>query len=143
MAKQIYEGMFLLDSNRYARDARGVSGQISQMIEKLGGEVLVSRLWNEQKLSYHIKGHRKGTYWLTYFRIETSQIPKLTRESQLNNDILRSLVLLVDPRLADTLIQHAASGTPAEVAAVPEAPGPDEHKPEETVADITPATAIH
>ena len=43
MAVNVYEGMFILDSNRYSRDAAGVSGQIPEMIQKLGGEMLASR----------------------------------------------------------------------------------------------------
>jgi small subunit ribosomal protein S6 len=106
----MYEGMFLLDSNQYARDPKGVSRQISQMLEKCSGQVLVSRLWSEQKLAYPIKGHRKGTYWLTYFRMPGKEITRLTRESQLNNNVLRSLFVSVDERLADTLVKHATSG---------------------------------
>ena len=49
MADKVYEGMFILDSNRYARDPNGVTGQIQQLVEKCNGEMLASRLWNEQK----------------------------------------------------------------------------------------------
>ena len=35
MAVNVYEGMFILDSNRYSRDQVGVSGQIGEMIQKL------------------------------------------------------------------------------------------------------------
>jgi small subunit ribosomal protein S6 len=58
--------MLIYDSNSYARDPAGVGGKIAKIIGNFGGEVLVSRLWNEQRLAYPIKGHRKGTYWLTY-----------------------------------------------------------------------------
>ena len=108
MATRVYEGLFLLDSNRYARDSKGVSGQIDEMITKCGGEVLVSRLWNEQRLAYPIKGNRKGTYWLTYFRMESSGVSQLNRQGQLNSNILRSLVISVDERLVDALVQHAS-----------------------------------
>jgi len=107
LAAHVYEGMFILDSNRYARDAAAVSGQIPQMIEELGGEVLASRLWNEQRLAYPIKGHRKGTYWLTYFRIEGDQLSALNRQCQLNDNILRNLILKIDPRLVDAMVAHA------------------------------------
>jgi small subunit ribosomal protein S6 len=50
----VYEGMFILDTNRYARDPDGVSKQIPAMIEKLGGEMLVSRLWEERRLAYPV-----------------------------------------------------------------------------------------
>jgi small subunit ribosomal protein S6 len=96
-----------LDSNKYAKDPGGVSSQIAALIEKVGGEVMVSRLWNEQKLAYPVEGHRKGTYWLTYFRLEGNKLSQFTRECQLNANILRKLALRVEPRLVDVLVAHA------------------------------------
>ena len=110
MAVNVYEGMFILDSNRYGREANAVSGQINDMVRKHGGEVLASRLWEERRLAYSIEGHRKGTYWLTYFRLDSNQVAKINRECQLSDNILRSLVLKVDPRIADALVTHALSG---------------------------------
>jgi small subunit ribosomal protein S6 len=103
----VYECLFILDSNRYASDPGGVSGEIPTMIEKLGGEVMVSRLWNEQKLAYPINGQRKGTYWLTYFRMDGVKLSQFNRECQLNGNILRHLTLCVDPRLVEALVAHA------------------------------------
>lgn len=48
------------------------------LVQKLEGEVLVSRLWNDQKLAYPIDGHRKGTYWLTYFKLNGQRLTELT-----------------------------------------------------------------
>ena len=103
--------MFILDSNRYARDPNAVSAQIPAMIEKCGGEVLASRLWNEQKLAYPINKHRKGTYWLTYFKIDSTRLNELTRACQLNDNVLRNLTLGVDPRLVSALVAHARGET--------------------------------
>jgi len=127
-AVNVYECLFILDSNRYARDPGSVSGEIPAMIEKLGGEVMVSRLWNEQKLAYPINGQRKGTYWLTYFRMEGVKLSQLNRECQLNGNILRHLTLAVDPRLVEALVAHARGERPlrrgeepvAAVASIPE-----------------------
>jgi len=99
--------MFLLDSNKYARDQNGVVAALGAIVEKCGGELLASRLWNEQKLAYTIKGHRKGTYWLTFIRLDTEKVPEFNREVQLNNTVLRHLVVRHDPRLVDTLVAHA------------------------------------
>ncbi len=115
MAENVYEGMFILYSNRYARDAGGVSSQIAAMIEKHGGSVLVSRLWEERRLAYPIAGHRKGTYWLAYFKLDSQQLVALNRDGQLNENIIRALVLKIDPRIVDALVSHAIAG-PAEVA---------------------------
>ncbi len=114
MIKRVYEGLFLLDSNRYARDPSGVPAQIGETIKKHGGEMLASRLWSEQKLAYQINGHRKGTYWLTYFKIDSDKLSGINRQFQLNDAVLRNLVLAVDERLADTLVQHAAQGKSGE-----------------------------
>lgn len=104
---KVYEGLFLFDSNRYARDPGGVPGSINDAITSVGGEMLASRLWAEQKLAYPINGHRKGTYWLTYFRIDPSKLAGLNRTFQLNDNILRNLVLTVDERLVEPLVAHA------------------------------------
>ncbi len=123
MTANVYEGMFILDSGRYGRDPEGVSGAIPQMIEQLGGEVLVNRLWEERRLAYPIRGQRKGTYWLSYFRLDASKLAELDRNSQLNDNILRFLFLKVDPRIVDTLVAHATGGR---VASPSGAGGPKE-----------------
>lgn len=120
MSTNVYEGMFILDSNRYGRDAGGVANQITGIIAKCGGEILVSRLWEERRLAYPIKGQRKGTYWLTYFRLDPKQVSAVNRESQLNDNILRNLVVKIDARIADALVAHALAGPQAAKPATPE-----------------------
>ena len=119
MAVNVYEGMFILDSNRYSRDQVGVSGQIADMIQKLDGSILASRMWEERRLAYPINGHRKGTYWLTYFKLDSNQLIGLNRQCQLNENIVRTLFLKVDPRIADALVSHALAG-PAALRRAPE-----------------------
>jgi small subunit ribosomal protein S6 len=139
LSKHVYEGLFILDSNRYARDASGVVATIPTTLQQLGGEVLASRLWEERRLAYPIKGHRKGTYWLTYFRLDGDKVTDLTRQFQLNDGVVRSLFLKIDPRIADTMVQHALTGGPAvkprpevaPVAAIEEIEGEDVEKIDE------------
>jgi small subunit ribosomal protein S6 len=113
LAANVYDCLLILDSNRYSRDAAGAAGQIKALIEAQGGEVLVNRLWEERRLAYSIRGQRKGTYWLSYFRMEGKGIAKLEREFQLSELVLRSLVLKVDPQISDALVAHAAGATRA------------------------------
>lgn len=107
MATGIYECLFLFDSNHYARDPGGVAGAVESAISELGGEILVSRLWAEQRLAYPINGHQKGTYWLTYFKLDTLKLRELNRTCQLNESLLRFLFTKIDPRLIDALVAHA------------------------------------
>jgi len=106
----VYEGLFILDSDLYARSPDEVSGQVANAVSQFGGEVLLTRLWDERKLAYPIKGHRRGTYWLSYFQIDPLKVKELTRQFQLSNSVLRFLFLKVDPRLVDTLVEHARAG---------------------------------
>ena len=118
MADNVYEGMFILESSRYGHDPEAVSGQINEMIQKLGGKILVSRLWEERRLAYPIKSHRKGTYWLTYFELSGTQLTTLKRECQINETILRVLFLKVDPRIVEAVVAHAQSAPTAPPPAV-------------------------
>jgi small subunit ribosomal protein S6 len=115
LAERVYEGLFLFDSNKYSRNPKDVSGQVHQAIEKCGGEVIVSRLWSEQKLAYPINGQRKGTYWLVHFRMDSLRREELNRAFRLNTNVLRELILVVDERLVTALVEHA-SGTVADKA---------------------------
>jgi len=118
LAENAYEGMYILDSNRYGRDPDAVSGQIREMIEGIGGKILVSRVWEERRLAYPIRGQRKGTYWLTYSWLDGKRLPEIERKCQLNDNILRALFLKIDPRIIDALVAHAQ--------AEPAAPGAEE-----------------
>ena len=114
LVDNVYECLFILDANRYGRDPAGVSGQVPELIEKNGGEVLASRLWNEQKMAYPIRGQRRGTYWLTYFRMPSGTVEEFNAGVKLNDNILRHLVLQIDNRLVDTLVAHARGEESAE-----------------------------
>jgi small subunit ribosomal protein S6 len=107
LATATYECLFLFDSNRYARDPGGCSAAIQDAITNVGGEILVSRLWAEQKLAYPVNGHQKGTYWLIYFHVDTLRIKELNRTFQLNESLLRWLFTRIDPRLVEALVAHA------------------------------------
>jgi small subunit ribosomal protein S6 len=106
--KTLYEGMFILDSGRYSRDNAGVVSELEEIIRSHGGEIEISRLYEERRLAYPIKGHRKGTYWLTYFRIDGPQIPLITRQCEINDTILRQLFLKVHPKLTEAILAHAS-----------------------------------
>lgn len=107
MAENVYECMFIFNANTYAKNPAGVGKTVEDMIKSVDGEILASRLWNEQKLAYPINGHRKGAYWLTYARLESTEVTKLNRACQLNDGILRQLVIKIDPRLVDTMVAVA------------------------------------
>ena len=123
----VYEGMFILDTNRLARDRDGLPNDLNSIIEAAGGQVEVSRLWEERRLAYPIKGQRKGSYWIMYFRGPTSCITDLNRQFELKEGVLRHLFIRLPEPLVEPILEHAkgvsaAKDAPAaETASKPEA----------------------
>ncbi len=116
MAENVYEGLFIFDSNKFARDHDALPKVVEEIITSEGGEVLVSRLWEERRLAYAINNQRKGTYWLMYFRSDSQKITELNRKCALNESLLRHLVLKIHPRLVEPILEHASDATPAQLA---------------------------
>jgi small subunit ribosomal protein S6 len=116
----VYEAMFIFDSNRFARERAGMPAEVENAIKSAGGEVLVSRLWEERRLAYPIAGQRKGTYWLIYFRGLSSIVAPLNRQWEIQEGLLRHLVLKVHPHLVEVVLEHAKAGpVPPQPAAAP------------------------
>jgi small subunit ribosomal protein S6 len=111
--------MFIFDSSRFARERTALPTEVEEMIKANGGEVLVSRLWEERRLAYPIAGQRKGTYWLMYFRGPTTAITPLNRACEIHDGILRQLVLKIHPHLVEAVLAHATAGPTPPPEAVP------------------------
>lgn len=138
MAQNVYEGLFIFDANKFARDHEALPKAVEEMISSEGGEVVVSRLWEERRLAFAIKGQRKGAYWLIYFRQDGDKIGALNRACELKSGVLRHLVLKIHPRLEEPILEHAA-GAPAVEA--PEGEGEAAEAPAEAPAAEAPAEA--
>ena len=61
--------------------------------------------------SSDLKGHRKGVYWLTYFRLDSEKLADIQRRVQITEEVVRTLFLKVDRRIVEMLVAHAKAGT--------------------------------
>lgn len=107
MAANTYECMFLLDTNKVSGDVSAAAKQLHGILEKNQAEVLASRPWAENRLAYPIKGHKKGLFYLTYFKSEGKHLVAIEHDFALNEMILRAMVLRIDPKLVDTMLALA------------------------------------
>jgi small subunit ribosomal protein S6 len=107
MPANVYECMFLLDTNKVAGDIPGAAKQIHAILERHHAEVLASRPWDERRLAYPIRGHKKGLYYLIYIRVDGKEITSLEQDLILNEMILRYLVLHIDTKLVDIMLALA------------------------------------
>jgi small subunit ribosomal protein S6 len=105
-----YEGMFLLDAGKTFEAALE---PIKNVLDRSGGEILVAKPWDERRLAYEIKGRKRGLYVLVYFKLDPAKVTDLEGDAQLNEEILRLLVI----RKEDLTDEEMNAETPATSAA--------------------------
>jgi small subunit ribosomal protein S6 len=105
VSEYLYEGMFLVDSNRYASDPDGTQKAVLGMLERCGATIVTSRPWQDGKLCYPIEGQRKGLYYLACFKMDGGQVPELNRLSKLNDTVLRQLIIRHPQVIFDAMVQ--------------------------------------
>ncbi len=112
MPVNTYEGMFLLDSSKVAVSWDESVKHVHDILAKHHAEIVASRQWDERRLAYPVNGHKKGTYLLTYFKTDGSNVEEIETDCRLSDVILRDLILKVHPKLIDHLVNQAMTSTP-------------------------------
>lgn len=107
MPDNVYECMFLLDTNKIAGDVPGAAAKLHSIFERNAAEVLASRQWEERRLAYPVQGHKKGLYYLTYIRAEGEKLREIDHDISLTEIVLRHLMLKIDPKLVDVMLTLA------------------------------------
>ncbi len=91
--KNLYEGMFLIDSALAGSNWDGVNNAIKTILERVEAEIASIRKWDDRKLAYEIQGKGRGTYILCYFRADGERIKDIEKAAQLSEQIMRVLIL--------------------------------------------------
>jgi small subunit ribosomal protein S6 len=99
--------MFIFDPAVTA-DWDSVRTELNRLLERAGARVIALNKWDERRLTYEIRGRKRGIYALTYFETDETKIPDLERDARLSEAILRSLVLTAN-HLTDDEIQEIAA----------------------------------
>jgi small subunit ribosomal protein S6 len=98
---KLYEAMFLVDSSKAAADWTGIEDAVKHIMERVEGEIVSMRKWDERRLAYEIKGCSRGTYILCYFKVDGERIRDIERDVQLSEQFMRVLILSAEGREAD------------------------------------------
>lgn len=93
---QLYEGMFLLDNQTVRTDWGQAKAAITDALAKHGATVRTARRWDERRLAYPIRGRKRATYLLTYFEQDGTRTEALRRDLEIDERVLRYLILSVD-----------------------------------------------
>lgn len=120
---RMYEGLFLIDNTHANMEWDNVVKHIHDILLKNGSEILKTEKWGEKKLSYKIKGHKRGTYLLIHFNANNKAISTIRRDMQLSDYVIRSLI--VKDSKIEELSQMVAGEGMVEKEAVPVPPAED------------------
>ncbi len=106
-----YEAMFLFDPT-FAGTFENCEGEIQRIMARAEAEIVFCRKWDERRLAFKVKGRKRGTYVLVYFKAPPGKIKSLERDAELSENVLRVLILRADgvtPELMEKLAAPRAA----------------------------------
>ena len=119
--QHFYEGMFLVDSGKFATDPDGVTNEIMTVLAKCGATVVAHRPWQDGKLAYEINGMKKGLHYIVCFTMRGAGMKTLVRQCQLNETIVRQMVISHSQNIFDaTVASITGAGAEQEEEAAPD-----------------------
>ncbi|MCJ7777282.1 MAG: 30S ribosomal protein S6 [Sedimentisphaerales bacterium] len=107
VTKNLYEAMFLVDSAQAAADWDGIVGLIKNILTRADVEIVSLVKWSDRKLIYPINHKSRGIYILCYFKADGEKIRDIERDVQLNERIMRVLILSVDKQRIEDMDKNA------------------------------------
>ena len=124
--EHLYEGMFLVDSGKFAMDPDGVTNEILAVLKRAGATVVAHRPWQDGKLAYEINGMKKGLHYIVCFTMPGSGMKTLIRQCQLSETIVRQMVITHPQSIFDaTVAAISGEALPQVPDMAPSAPAVD------------------
>ncbi|MBV8688913.1 MAG: 30S ribosomal protein S6 [Candidatus Eremiobacteraeota bacterium] len=107
--KTDYEVTYILRPQLEEAEVDERANAVAELIKRSGGEVRTLEKLGKKRLAYEIADFREGVYVVMAFRSEPAAARELERQLRLNDDVVRELVVKLDPR---TLAAAAAAQPP-------------------------------
>jgi small subunit ribosomal protein S6 len=99
-----YETTFIVDSLIKNEEIEGIITKIEKFITNNGGQIEAIERWGKKRLAYEIKKRQYGYYVHVVYNAPFKLNRLLDREYQLDENIIRYLTVLVDPRLESATV---------------------------------------
>ncbi len=103
-----YEGLFLFPQT-VGTDLQGAVEHLREILAKADAQIISLRKWEERRLAYEIKGHKRGVYFLVYFRAARPTLIGIERSCNLSEKLLRYMMVRADNLTQEQM--EAADGT--------------------------------
>jgi small subunit ribosomal protein S6 len=93
MNKRVYESAVLINAALDDDTIKNLVDRIKETISTNGGEIIEIEDWGRKRLAYQVKKSKIGYYTIFRFNSPTDLVPKLERNYQLDENILRYLTI--------------------------------------------------
>jgi small subunit ribosomal protein S6 len=135
--KRLYETTFIVNASLEDTQIEGAVGHIQEVITRNGGEVTAVNRWGRKRLAYTIQKKNNGYYTNIEFVGTEPVIAQLKRTFQLDQNFLRSLTILVDPKAIKA--RSMAPPAPAVLVGTPAPTAPSAVAPQAVAPSVAPA----
>jgi len=105
--KRTYESTFIINSSLEDGQMEGLIAKVSDSLVKSGSQILDVNRWGRKRFTYPIKKRNNGFYVCIRFTGTGDIIPKLERMYQLEENILRSLTIVLESKALKALARIA------------------------------------
>ena len=132
-----YEMIYIIDTGLEEAARKELIEKVSALIANNGGEIeKVDETWGKRRLAYAIDYKTEGWYVLVNFKAPAELPRELERNLQINENVLRYLVVKLEEKRSAVKPRAARPAAPVE-----EAPAVEEAAPVavEPVAEVAPA----
>ncbi len=85
-----------MDEGKAAETWQEVADHIRGLLERRGANIQSLDKWDTCRLAYEIQGKKRGTYVLSHFDMNPSEIDELRRDCQLSPIVMRSMILRME-----------------------------------------------
>ena len=111
-----YETLYIVDSTLTDEQTDAIISKYSTLVTEQGGEVQAAGRWDRRRLAYEIKGRREGLYILMYFSGEPTVEKELDRVFRISEDVIRHIILRVEPERVDISRIEKPAPSPEQLA---------------------------
>ena len=94
-----YELMYAISGVAQQNQVDDIVRKINQFVESNSGDVMEVDEWGNQRLAYEIDKKRSGYYVYLFFKGPGELVPKVERQLQINDEVLRYITLRMDAKM--------------------------------------------
>ena len=131
-----YEMIYIIDTGLEETARKELIEKVSALVSANGGEIeKVDETWGKRRLAYAIDYKTEGWYVLVTFKAPAELPRELERNLQINENVLRYLVVKLEEKRSSVKPRPVRPAAPAEEAAPAEDAAAEEAAPVEEAAE--------